>query len=173
MPSPFYLWVLDSHEAGRGEYKTPPRFLPYSLLLQSTKQSLICSKSCRDLALCIFIVFLLFGPLAVHFHISPTSIARWQAHCVDHLDTGLSLNTAGTTKTTNKMPIPTYGAAPLAKTFVLVRGLSLVAIVLVVGLTANFVSEIVSTNVDPPKEIVGTLTIVSQHRSRISPRLLS
>jgi len=58
------------------------------------------------------------------------------------------------------MPVPDYGAAPLAKTFMLVRGLSLLAMVLVVGLTANFVSEIVSTNVDPPREIIGTLTIV-------------
>jgi hypothetical protein len=59
------------------------------------------------------------------------------------------------------MPIPDYGAAPLAKTFMLVRGLSLIAMVCVVGLTANFVSEIVSTNVEAPREIIGTLTIVS------------
>lgn len=58
------------------------------------------------------------------------------------------------------MAIPDYGAAPLAKTFVLVRGLSLVAMVSIVGLTANFVAEIVATNVDPPREIVATLTIV-------------
>ncbi|KAK4543342.1 hypothetical protein LTR36_005701 [Oleoguttula mirabilis] len=57
------------------------------------------------------------------------------------------------------MPVPDYGAAPLAKTFMLVRGLSLLAMVCIVGLTANFVSEIVSTNVDPPREIVGTLAI--------------
>lgn len=60
-----------------------------------------------------------------------------------------------------KMPIPDYGAAPLAKTFMLMRGLELFAMVCIVGLTANFVSEIVSTNVDPPREIVGTLVIVS------------
>lgn len=59
------------------------------------------------------------------------------------------------------MAIPDYGAAPLAKTFMLMRALSLLAMVCVVGLTANFVSEIVSTNVDPPREIVGTLVIVS------------
>ncbi len=58
------------------------------------------------------------------------------------------------------MPVPDYGAAPLAKTFMLVRGLALFAMVCIVGLTANFVAEIVSTNVDPPREIVGTLTIV-------------
>lgn len=59
------------------------------------------------------------------------------------------------------MPVPSYGAAPLAKTFVMVRGLSLIAMVSIIGLTANFVSEIVATNIEPPKEIVGTLVVVS------------
>lgn len=58
------------------------------------------------------------------------------------------------------MAIPEYGAAPLAKTFVLVRGLSLISMVTIVGLTANFVSQIVSSNVEAPKEIIGTLAIV-------------
>ncbi|KAK0258078.1 hypothetical protein B0A54_07139 [Friedmanniomyces endolithicus] len=40
------------------------------------------------------------------------------------------------------MPVPDYGAAPLAKTFMLVRGLALFAMVCIVGLTANFVAEI-------------------------------
>ncbi|KAF2859009.1 hypothetical protein K470DRAFT_259289 [Piedraia hortae CBS 480.64] len=55
--------------------------------------------------------------------------------------------------------VPAYGAAPLAKTFVVTRGLSLIAIICIVGLTANFVSQIVGSNVDPPHEIVGTLVI--------------
>ncbi|KAL1305683.1 hypothetical protein AAFC00_007276 [Neodothiora populina] len=59
------------------------------------------------------------------------------------------------------MPIPDYGALPLAKTFLYVRGLALVSMVAIVGITANFVAEIVSTNVSPPKEIVGTLSITS------------
>ncbi|KAF2168586.1 hypothetical protein M409DRAFT_65499 [Zasmidium cellare ATCC 36951] len=57
------------------------------------------------------------------------------------------------------MPLPDYGAAPLAKTFLLVRGLSLIAMIAIVGVTANFVSQIVSSNIEPPKEIVGTLVI--------------
>ncbi|EME46174.1 hypothetical protein DOTSEDRAFT_51725 [Dothistroma septosporum NZE10] len=57
------------------------------------------------------------------------------------------------------MPIPSYGAAPLAKTFVLVRGLSLICMIAILGMTANFVSEIVASNVEPPREVVGTLTI--------------
>lgn len=63
------------------------------------------------------------------------------------------------------MPIPDYGALPLAKTFLMVRALSFVAMIGVVGMTANFVSEIVSTGISPPQEIVGTLSIVSAARS--------
>ncbi|KAK4626730.1 hypothetical protein CLAFUW4_04343 [Fulvia fulva] len=57
------------------------------------------------------------------------------------------------------MPIPDYGAAPLAKTLILVRGLSLVAMIAILGMTANFVSDIVASNIEPPREVVGTLTI--------------
>lgn len=63
------------------------------------------------------------------------------------------------------MPVPDYGAAPLAKTFLLVRGLSLIAMIAIVGMTANFVSQIVSSNIEPPKEIVGTLVIVRTSHS--------
>jgi len=59
------------------------------------------------------------------------------------------------------MAVPDYGARPLAKFFLLVRGLSLIAMIAIVGMTANFVSEIVSTNVEPPREVVGALSIVS------------
>lgn len=58
------------------------------------------------------------------------------------------------------MPVPEYGAAPLAKTFVLVRGLSLICMIAIVGMTANFVAEIIGSSVEPPKEIVGTLVVV-------------
>lgn len=63
------------------------------------------------------------------------------------------------------MPVPDYGAAPLAKTFMLTRGLALIAMICIVGLTANFVSEIVSQGVDPPREVVATLAIVCRLRS--------
>ncbi|GAB7365107.1 hypothetical protein MBLNU230_g6197t1 [Neophaeotheca triangularis] len=59
------------------------------------------------------------------------------------------------------MPIPTYGAAPLAKSFLLVRGLSLVAMISIVGMTAHFVSQIVSINVEAPEEVIGTLAVTS------------
>lgn len=79
------------------------------------------------------------------------------------------------------MPVPDYGAAPLAKTFMLMRGLSGVAMIAIVGMTANFVAQIVSTNVDPPREVVATLSIVSfvpltqryKHTLTGAPRLAS
>jgi len=57
------------------------------------------------------------------------------------------------------MPIPTYGAAPLSKTFFLVRVLQVIAMIAIVGMTANFVSLIVSSGITPPKEFVGTLSV--------------
>lgn len=68
------------------------------------------------------------------------------------------------------MPVPEYGAAPLAKTFVLVRGLSLICMIAIVGMTANFVAEIIGSSVEPPKEIVGTLVVVRGTLS-LSPSL--
>ncbi|OCL04508.1 hypothetical protein AOQ84DRAFT_116204 [Glonium stellatum] len=57
------------------------------------------------------------------------------------------------------MPVPTYGAAPLSQTFLLVRIMQVISMITIVGMTANFVSEIVSTGIEPPKEFVGTLSV--------------
>ncbi|KAF2815972.1 uncharacterized protein BDZ99DRAFT_484743 [Mytilinidion resinicola] len=57
------------------------------------------------------------------------------------------------------MPIPSYGAAPLSKTFLLVRVLQVISMIIIVGITANFVSLIVSSGIEPPKEFVGTLSV--------------
>ena len=59
------------------------------------------------------------------------------------------------------MAIPSYGALPLAKFFLMIRGLELFCMVFIVGFTANFVAEINSQNATPPREVVGTLSIVS------------
>ena len=59
------------------------------------------------------------------------------------------------------MPVPAYNAAPLAKVFLLVRIFQFIAFLVIVGITANFVSEIVATGYPVAKEIVGTLTVVS------------
>jgi hypothetical protein len=58
------------------------------------------------------------------------------------------------------MPVPSYGAAPLSTTFLGVRILQVISMIVIVGMTANFVSEIVSTYTEAPKEIVGTLSVV-------------
>lgn len=51
-------------------------------------------------------------------------------------------------------------AAPLATTFVAARLLQGIAFICVVGLTANFVSEIVRTGYSVAPEISGTLSVV-------------
>jgi hypothetical protein len=59
------------------------------------------------------------------------------------------------------MPVPSYGAMPLSKMFLLVRVLQALAMMIVIGITSNFVQMIVTTGVEPPKEFVGTLSVVS------------
>lgn len=73
------------------------------------------------------------------------------------------------------MSLSNTGSAPLAKTFLIARGLSLVAMIAIVGMTAHFVSQLVDSNIDPPREIVGTLTVVSLtlllHQTKKNPPL--
>jgi hypothetical protein len=57
------------------------------------------------------------------------------------------------------MPVPSYGAMPLSKMFLLVRVLQALAMMIVIGITSNFVQMIVTTGVEPPKEFVGTLSV--------------
>jgi hypothetical protein len=59
------------------------------------------------------------------------------------------------------MPVPSYGAMPLSKMFLGVRVLQALSMVIVIGITSNFVQMIVTTGVEPPKEFVGTLSVVS------------
>ena len=59
------------------------------------------------------------------------------------------------------MAIPTYGAAPLAKTFLVIRGLQFLCFIVIVGITANFIAELVSDYYAVPREIIGTLAITS------------
>ncbi|KAI9791283.1 MAG: hypothetical protein M1816_004064 [Peltula sp. TS41687] len=55
------------------------------------------------------------------------------------------------------MPGPDYGA--LGTSFTIVRGLQAVALIAIIGMTANFISEMVQTNSSPPSVLVGTLTV--------------
>lgn len=49
------------------------------------------------------------------------------------------------------MPVPSYGAMPLSKMFLLVRILQALAMIIVIGICANFVQMIVVTGVAPPQ----------------------
>ncbi|KAF2840892.1 hypothetical protein M501DRAFT_1010086 [Patellaria atrata CBS 101060] len=55
--------------------------------------------------------------------------------------------------------IPSYGAAPLSATFLIVRVLALISMVTIVGLMSDFVSKMVTSNKEPPKEVVGALSV--------------
>ncbi|KAI9721392.1 MAG: hypothetical protein M1828_005141 [Chrysothrix sp. TS-e1954] len=54
---------------------------------------------------------------------------------------------------------PSYGARPLATFFLFLRGLQVVAFIIILGLTSYFVSEIVSAQASVASEIVATLAI--------------
>ena len=53
---------------------------------------------------------------------------------------------------------PGYGA--LGATFKITRILQAVCMIAIIGMTANFVSEIVSSNKTAPQVLVGTLSVV-------------
>jgi hypothetical protein len=59
------------------------------------------------------------------------------------------------------MGIPSYGAAPLSATFLGVRILQIISMIVILALTANFVNEMVMANFQPSREIVGTLSITA------------
>lgn len=59
------------------------------------------------------------------------------------------------------MGAPTYGAAPLAKTFIIVRAFQFMSFVIILGILGSFVAQIVAANYVVAKEIVGTLSVVS------------
>jgi hypothetical protein len=56
------------------------------------------------------------------------------------------------------MASPDYGA--IGATFKIVRILQAASLVAIIGMTANFISEMVSANTTPPKVLVGTLSVV-------------
>jgi hypothetical protein len=58
------------------------------------------------------------------------------------------------------MPAPTFGA--LGATFTVVRGMQAVSLISIIGMTANFISEMVAAENAPPNVLVGTLSVVSR-----------
>ncbi|KAI9885941.1 MAG: hypothetical protein M1823_002267 [Watsoniomyces obsoletus] len=55
------------------------------------------------------------------------------------------------------MPGPNYGA--LGTSFLAVRGLQMVCLIGIIGMTANFISEMVQSQNTPPNVLVGTLSV--------------
>ncbi|KAF2093828.1 hypothetical protein NA57DRAFT_27015, partial [Rhizodiscina lignyota] len=59
------------------------------------------------------------------------------------------------------MQIPSYGAAPLSATFLMVRVMQVISMIVIIGITGNFINDIVMNMQEPPKEIVGALSVAS------------
>ena len=59
------------------------------------------------------------------------------------------------------MAIPSYGAKPIALTFIGSRALQMTFLIVIIGMTANFINGMVMDNHDPSREIVGALVITS------------
>jgi hypothetical protein len=57
------------------------------------------------------------------------------------------------------MPGPDFGA--LGATFKICRALQSASLIAVIGMTANFVAEIVSSKTSAPAVLIGTLSVVS------------
>ncbi len=51
-------------------------------------------------------------------------------------------------------------AGALAATFKITRALQIASLLAIIGMTANFISEMVNANATPPRVLVGTLSIV-------------
>lgn len=56
-------------------------------------------------------------------------------------------------------------AGALAGTFKIVRGLQVVSLIAIIGMAANFISDMVSNNNAPSDVLVGTLSIVRNYHS--------
>ena len=48
----------------------------------------------------------------------------------------------------------------LGATFTIVRGLQVVSLIGIIGMTANFIAQMVNANTAPPNVLVGTLSVV-------------
>lgn len=55
-------------------------------------------------------------------------------------------------------PRPNYGA--IGGTFVSVRALQVISMLTIIGITSNFISEMVNANLTAPQELIGTLSVV-------------
>lgn len=66
------------------------------------------------------------------------------------------------------MQTPQYGA--LGAALQLARVFQMCSLIAIIGMTANFISEIVSNDLTPPDVLIGTISIVSPHiNTRLVP----
>jgi hypothetical protein len=61
-----------------------------------------------------------------------------------------------------KMPVQRSGA--LENTFAVCRGMQIISLIAVLGMSANFIAEMVNTSQSPPHVLIGTLTVVRTSR---------
>jgi hypothetical protein len=61
-----------------------------------------------------------------------------------------------------KMPVQRSGA--LETTFAVSRGVQIISLIAIIGMSANFIAEMVNTNQSPPHVLIGTLTVVRSSR---------
>jgi len=59
------------------------------------------------------------------------------------------------------MPIPSYGAPPLSATFLCVRVMQVIGLIIMLGLAGNAINQMAMQNFNPSQEIVGTISIAS------------
>ena len=59
------------------------------------------------------------------------------------------------------MGIPSYNAGPLSVTFLGVRVMQFICLIVILGMTGNFINTMVMNDHEPSREIVGTISVVS------------
>jgi hypothetical protein len=62
-----------------------------------------------------------------------------------------------------------FGA--LGATFTVVRGMQAISLITIIGMTSNFISEMVAADQAPPKVLVGTLSVVGSPPSSLDPSI--
>lgn len=64
-----------------------------------------------------------------------------------------------------------FGA--LGATFTVVRAMEAISLITIIGMTANFISEMVQVDQSPPKVLIGTLSVVSLSSPYLQVQLLT
>jgi hypothetical protein len=57
--------------------------------------------------------------------------------------------------------MPSQNLGALGATFTVVRAMQAICLITIIGMTSNFVSDIVTSDQTPPSALIGTLSVVS------------